>query len=490
MSGALARAIYALLLRLGLPVYFARLWWRGRREPLYRAHWAERLGWPTGAPQPGRLWLHAVSLGETHAAAPLIAALRAQHPTLRLLLTHGTATGRAAGSSLLRDGDAQAWLPCDTPGAVRRFLRAQRPAIGVLMETEVWPALLHAAQVQGVPMVLANARLSERSLAKGLRMDALMRPAVASLASVLAQSEADAERLRRAGARQVQVMGHLKYDLTPDPGKLALGRAWRASLGRAVVLAASTREGEEGPLLRAWSDAVQASPERPLLLLVPRHPQRFDEVATGIAAAGLVLARRSDWQQGPGRHAMHADVWLGDSLGEMAAYYAAADVALLGGSYAELGGQNLIEAAACGCPLLMGPHTFNFAQAAELSLEAGASERLPDIAAAVARAIALLGDPAREQMARRALDFAARHRGAAVRMARAVLGAVPTMAPAVAAAVAPAVAPASAPVDVPISAPMNAPINAPINAPELPPEVTPEVPPEVPPVTGAVSAEK
>jgi 3-deoxy-D-manno-octulosonic-acid transferase len=428
MSGALARAAYALLLRLGLPLYFARLWWRGRpgrREPAYRDFWGERLGLPGATPATGRLWLHAVSLGETHAAAPLIAALRAQQPGLRLLLTHGTATGRAAGQALLREGDAQAWLPYDTPGAVRRFLRAHRPAVGVLMETEVWPALLHAAQRQGVPMVLANARLSERSLAKGLRLDALLRPAVGSFAAVLAQSDDDAERLRRVGARAVQVLGNLKYDLTPDPAKLELGRRWRAALGRPVVLAASTREGEEGPLLRAWADAVHARPQQPLLLLVPRHPQRFDEVATGIAAAGLVLARRSAWKGGPpGEHALHADAWLGDSLGEMAAYYACADVALLGGSYAPLGGQNLIEAAACGCPLLMGPNTFNFAQAAELSLAAGASERLPDIAAAVARALALLNDPAREATAARALDFAARHRGAAARIATAVLASV------------------------------------------------------------------
>ncbi|MBA4178084.1 MAG: 3-deoxy-D-manno-octulosonic acid transferase [Leptothrix sp. (in: Bacteria)] len=419
MTETLVRAAYALLLRLALPAYFARLWWRGRREPAYRAHWGERLGFAPANPSTGRLWLHAVSLGETHAAAPLIAALRARRPGLRLLLTHGTATGREAGARLLREGDAQVWLPYDTPGAVRRFLRAHRPVVGVLMETEIWPALLAEAEAAGVPMVLANARLSARSAAKGLRLRALLHPALTGLACVLAQTEADAARLREAGARGVAVMGNLKFDLAPDPQLLARGREWRGALVRPVVLAASTREGEEAPLLQAWS-ALPAP--RPLLLLVPRHPQRFDEVAAMVAAAGFSLQRRSSFGERPPVDAAAADVWLGDSLGEMALYFALADVALLGGSFAPLGGHNLIEAAACGCPLLMGPHTFNFALAAELSLAAGAAERVADIDAAVQRGAALAHDTAaRAAMSALALDVAGRHRGAAERMAQAVL---------------------------------------------------------------------
>ncbi len=422
MGEALARAAYSLLLRLATPLYFARLWWRGRQEPAYRSHWRERLGGFDGTPVPGRLWLHAVSLGETHAAAPLIEALRAQRPGLQLLLTHGTATGRAAGQALLHEGDVQAWLPYDTPGAVRRFLAAHQPSAGVVMETEVWPNLLHAAQVAGVPMVLANARLSERSQRKGQRLRALLHPALARFGRVLAQSEGDAERLRSSGAREVQVLGNLKFDLSPKPELLARGRRWREALGRPVLLAASTREGEEGPLLRAFAELLaERQPPLPLLLLVPRHPQRFDEVAVGIAAAGFVSARRSRWGDEPGELALQADVWLGDSVGEMAAYYAAADVALLGGSFAPLGGQNLIEAAACGCPLVMGPHTFNFALAAELSLAAGAAERAPDLPAAVRRAAEIADDPQREERVACALAFAGQHRGAAVRMAAAVL---------------------------------------------------------------------
>ena len=420
----LALRAYSLLLRLATPLYFARLWWRGRREPAYRHWWHERLGFSSAIAEPGRLWLHAVSLGETLAAAPLIDALRAQQPGLRLLLTHGTATGREAGALLLRGGDAQAWLPYDTPGAVRRFLRHHRPALGVLMETEVWPNLLHAAHAAGVPMVLANARLSERSRIKGERLSALMHPAVACFTQVLAQSEADAVRLRASGASHVQVFGNLKYDITPAPELLARGKAWRARLTgltrltRTVVLAAVTREGEEALLLAAW----RRQPEpRPLLLLVPRHPQRFDEVAALVSQAGFTLARRSAWTVSPPPEADTADVWLGDSLGEMALYYATADVALLGGSFAPLGGQNLIEAAACGCPLVMGPHTFNFAQAAERALAAGAALREPDMAAAVVRALDIIRSTDKDRMAAQALAFAALHRGAAVGMARQLL---------------------------------------------------------------------
>jgi 3-deoxy-D-manno-octulosonic-acid transferase len=422
VSARLARAAYALLLRLALPLYFARLWWRGRREPAYRLHWAERLGAFAGPVPAGRLWLHAVSLGETQAAAALVQALRAQQPGVALLLTHGTATGREAGRALLREADAQVWLPYDTPGAVRRFLRTHRPGVGVLMETEVWPELLHAAREAGVPMVLANARLSARSLAKGERLAALLRPAAACLAHVLAQTEADAQRLRAAGAHHVEVMGNLKFDVTPPPALLERGQRWRDALARAVVLAASTREGEEEMLLRAW---VRLPAPRPLLLLVPRHPQRFDEVGALAARSGLAVLRRSRWGDTPPPDAARADVWLGDTLGEMPLYYAAADVALLGGSFARLGGHNLIEAAACGCPLLLGPHTFNFAQAAELALAAGAAERVPDIDAAVQRAVALVDDRERDAWSDRALAFAAQHRGAAARMARAVLEQVP-----------------------------------------------------------------
>lgn len=418
MKSWLARFAYSALLRLVTPGYLLRLWWRGRREPGYRQGLAQRLGFGYRPALPGAFWLHAVSLGETRAASALVDALRTQQPELRLLLTHGTATGFEAGRALLRAGDLQTWLPWDTPGAVRRFLRDHRPAVGVLMETEVWPNLLHGARDEGVPMALANARLSEKSFARGRRIAALIEPAARSLALVLAQTEADASRLREAGGAKVLVCGNLKFDVSPNPELLTRGRSWRQRSARPVVLAAVTREGEELPLLQCWK-TLEAP--RPLLMLVPRHPQRFDEVAAIAVDCGLQAWRRSAWAAQPPDAALQADVWLGDSMGEMPLYYAAADVALLGGSFGRFGGQNLIEAAACGCPLVMGPHTYNFSDAAELSLAAGASLRVAGIDEGVARAVELARDPQRDDWVQRALAFAAAHRGAAERMARELL---------------------------------------------------------------------
>lgn len=426
----LARAAYSTLLWLAVPAYVLKLWWRGRIEPLYRHAIGERFGWYRGEPPlSGWVWVHAVSLGETRAASALLGALREQRPGVRVLLTHGTATGRTAGAALLRPGDRQAWLPFDTPGAVARFLAHFQPAVGVLMETEIWPNLLNAARQRGVPMVLANARLSERSARKAARFAALFRPAAERVTLALAQTQEDADRLHAAGAPRVEVSGNLKFDVTPDAAQLTRGALWKGACGRGIVLAASTREGEEAALLSAWLLRCP-QPPRPLLLIVPRHPQRFDDVAALVEAAGLTCARRSGWTDVPPADAEAADVWLGDSIGEMAVYFSAAQVALLGGSFEPLGGQNLIEAAACGCPVLMGPHTFNFAEAAELAQREGAAQRVAGIdeavrmavdmargstdldARAAVRSLDAVPDP------RRALAFAARHRGAAARMAR------------------------------------------------------------------------
>jgi 3-deoxy-D-manno-octulosonic-acid transferase len=417
MPMSAARALYSAALIALTPLYLARLWWRGAREPAYRERLAERLGWQyRRRPTAPVVWLHAVSLGETRAAAPLIDALRARWPQASLLLTCSTATGAAAGQELLRAGDHQSWLPYDTPGAVRRFLRHWRPAVGVLMETEVWPNLVQGAQQHGVPLVLANARLSAKSLRQGQRFAALMRPALQGITRVLAQTDADVQRLREFGAADIEACGNLKFDVAPPVAQLAQGAAWRVALGRSVVLAASTREGEEAPLLAAWR-ALPAP--RPLLLLVPRHPQRFDEVAALIERAGFTLARRSTWADAP--NAPQADVWLGDSIGEMALYGACADVALLGGSFAPLGGQNLIELAACGAPVVMGPSTFNFAEAAELALEAGAALRVATIHEGVSEAAAIANDSDRAAWRARSLAFAAAHRGATERTAQRIV---------------------------------------------------------------------
>jgi len=417
----LARWLYSLALRLLTPVYLARLWWRGRVEPVYRKRISERLGWYALPPRRGKggvVWIHAVSFGETRAAGPLIEALRREVPSIRVLLTCSTATGVQAGLDVLKPQDDQAWFPYDTPGAVRRFLKRNRPAVGVIMETEVWPNVMHIASQQQIPMVLANARLSAKSLRKGRRLAVLLRPALLAFTRILAQTDRDAQRLREMGARSVEVCGNTKFDAAPPKALILLGQQWRQDLNRHVVLMASSREGEEEGLFEAWR-ALPAP--RALLLVVPRHPQRFDEVADLAEAAGFSVARRSEWGDTPHARAFDADVWIGDSMGEMPLYYAMADVALLGGSFAPLGGQNLIEAAACGCPLLMGQHTFNFEEAAHLAVEAGAAARMKDIASAVRRAAALVDDPRRSEWVEQSLAFAASHRGANERMAQRIV---------------------------------------------------------------------
>jgi 3-deoxy-D-manno-octulosonic-acid transferase len=407
------RPLYSLVVIGAQPLLRRKLRRRGVAEPGYLEHVEERFGRYEGAAEPGRLWIHAVSLGETRAAGVLLQALRAADPQLRVLLTHGTATGREEGRKLLRGGDAQAWLPWDTPRAVRGFLDHFQPCAGVLMETEVWPNLAAACRARGVPLALANARLSEKSLLQARRLSRLSRPAYGALAAAWAQTDTDAQRLAAAGARVAGVFGNLKFDASPDAQQLEQATQWRARSDLPVVMFASSREGEEAMFLRAIAGVPGVR-----WLLVPRHPQRFDEVAALVAEARMTVSRRSGWADGPAQ----ADVWLGDSLGEMALYYGMADAALLGGSFAPLGGQNLIEAAACGCPVLMGPHTFNFAEAAQLAEAGGAARRVTGMEEGVRAAAALVADaPGRAAMAEAGLAFAAAHRGAARRTAEAIL---------------------------------------------------------------------
>ena len=416
------------------PLVRLRLAQRARKESVYAQHIGERFGQYQQAAAPGAVWVHAVSLGETRAAAILIAQLRQDIPGMRLLLTHSTATGRAEGAHLLQPGDVQVWLPWDTRGATQRFIQHFRPRIGIVMETEVWPQLCATARAAGVPLLLANARLSEASLRKAQRIAWLARPAYASFARVCAQTEADAQRLRSLGAPQVQVMGNLKFDAQPDAAQLAQGQAWRAASGRPVVMLASSREGEEQQFLEVIRAVVQlntaqaaikleaeAVPVNVQWLIVPRHPQRFDEVAALISQAGFSVSRRSQWGSTLASQPMAAQVWLGDSLSEMALYYGLADCALLGGSYAELGGQNLIEAIAAGCPMVMGPHTFNFADAATTAVEQGAAERVESMQQGVATAVQLTTRAAAHQAMQSAGGrWLAESRGATQRMALAV----------------------------------------------------------------------
>lgn len=409
------RLLYSLMWWLALPLVLGRLWWRGRREPGYRAHLGERLGF-YGRKPAGRLTIqvHAVSVGETRAAEPLVEALLAARPDFRILLTHMTPTGRATGKSLFgKHGDrvVQSFLPYDTGFMVGRFLRHFEPALCILMETEVWPNLIHGCAAHGVPVALVNARLSERSLRRGQKLGGLMTDAARAIALVAAQTDADAARIASLGAPDVAVTGSIKFDVVPPQAALDTGAMLRARFtGRPVLLCASTREGEEAMIL----DAYRALPARPpgmLLLLVPRHPQRFDDVARMVEERGLSLARRSALPE-----RVDADVLLGDSMGEMFAYYAACDCAFIGGSLLPLGGQNLIEACALGKPVLVGEHTFNFLQATEEAVAAGGALRVADAPALLDAAASLLDDgDRRAAMGARALGFAARHRGATLR---------------------------------------------------------------------------
>ncbi|VTU32840.1 3-deoxy-D-manno-octulosonic acid transferase [Variovorax sp. PBL-E5] len=425
--------LYGAFTSLAQPLVRRKLRRRAVAEPGYAFAVEERFGhYDTAATGTGWCWVHAVSLGEARAAGILIDELRRQYADIPILLTHGTATGREEGAKLLSPGDLQVWQPWDAPVAVARFLDRFQPRIGVLMETEVWPEMAAACAERGIPLVLANARLNEKSLAAAERLSWLARPAYSALAAVWAQTEPDAHRLVSLGAKVAGVYGNLKFDATPDARQLAAATRLRTQLPRPVVVFASSRDGEEQLLLEVLKrfgalapvppahDAVQSIAKRVQdvqWMIVPRHPQRFDEVAALVESHGFAVARRS----AAGAPAA-AEIWLGDSLGEMALYYGLADVALLGGSFEPLGGQNLIEAAACGCPVIMGPSTFNFAEAAALSLAAGASLRVEDMEHAVTAALKLVENPERrEAMAEAALAFASSNRGAAERTAAAVL---------------------------------------------------------------------
>lgn len=406
------RALYTLALWLLLPWGVLHLLWRARRQREYLRHWGERFGSYAPAGAAPVIWIHAVSVGETRAVQPLVAALRERYPDHRILLTHMTPTGRQTSEALFGDRVERIYLPYDYPFAVRRFLAHYRPRFGLVMETELWPNLIASCKASGIPLALVNARLSARSARGYARFPRLAREALANLAAISAQGEADAARLTALGAPQVEVLGNIKFDITPPAEQLAKAEEFRRRIGeRKVFLAASTREGEEAVLLDAWQEKVGGG-DTALLVVVPRHPQRFDEVAALVAARGLRLQRRSD--EAP--VAADVQVWLGDSMGEMFAYYAAADLAFVGGSLRDFGSQNFIEACAVGTPVLLGPSTYNFADAARDAVACGAARQFATAEEIAAAATVLLANGEERQRMREAgLAFAARHRGATQR---------------------------------------------------------------------------
>lgn len=419
----LVLALYSVVMWCAQPVLRLKLARRGRAEPGYLVHIEERFGRyaqaavlsPTKTDQ--FVWIHAVSLGETRAAAVLIAALRDRLPGMKLLLTHGTATGRAEGEKLLRAGDVQVWQAWDSVTATERFVKHFQPRIGIMMETELWPNMAAACAKHKVALVIANARMSEKSYLLTKKFDALARPAYQFIAAVWPQSAADADRFEKLGAPVAGVFGNLKFDALVDTKQLAKGKNWRSNMSKPVVMFASSREGEELQLLQY----LQKTDVDVQWLIVPRHPQRFEAVAALIAQHGFKVFMRSDWAGEP-TASDESTIWLGDSLGEMALYYGMSDVALLGGSFESLGGQNLIEAAACGCPVVMGPSVFNFSEAAALAIQTGAAFSENAMPQAVDTAVALSRNiNSQRKASASALQFAAAHQGAAEKTAAAVV---------------------------------------------------------------------
>ncbi len=415
------RLLYTLAWRLALPLVILRLWLRGRREPGYRQHIGERLAFYGDIPAPTApiIWVHAVSVGETRAAEPLVDALLQAYPDHSILLTHMTPTGRATGQALFATHIAnsaqrvrQCYLPYDIGSMVMRFLKHFKPRICILMETEVWPNTVAQCARHQVPIALVNARLSARSLERGQRMAALMQEAAKAIDCVAAQTAADAERLTALGARNVHITGSIKFDVTPPAAAILGGTEIRKHFGaRPVLLCASTREGEEALILEAMTNRDLGDA---LVVIVPRHPQRFDEVARMITARGFTLARRSALTHAAPPE--NVQVLLGDSMGEMFSYYAACDVAFIGGSLMPLGGQNLIEALALGKPVLLGPHTFNFSLISDDAVEAGAALRVADAAGMLTQGLQLLSaSEDRNMRGGKAQAFAAQHRGASQR---------------------------------------------------------------------------
>ncbi|WP_295408728.1 lipid IV(A) 3-deoxy-D-manno-octulosonic acid transferase [uncultured Thiocystis sp.] len=413
--------VYTLLLRLALPLALARLYWRGLRVPAYRRRVGERLAWGAPAPQ-AWIWIHAVSVGEVQAAEPLIRSLLKRAPSRRILVTTTTPSGAARLRALFGDAVSHRYTPFDLPGILERFLAQTRPRLTIVMETEIWPNTLSVCERRGIPVVLANARLSERSARGYARIAGLTRATLARFAAIAAQADADAQRFIALGAepRRVSVTGSLKFDLCQPDDLSARAREMRRlwGEGRPVWVAASTHEGEEGPLLEAHRRVLARIPPA-LLVLVPRHPERFERVAALVERHGMSMVRRS-------RHAACRDetaVFLGDTMGELPVFLAAGDAAFIGGSLVPTGGHNPLEAAAAGVPVATGPHTFNFAAIMDMLVREGAAARIENAHALADLLIDWLTDAAlRAGIGARGRQAVARNRGALERLMNLIEG--------------------------------------------------------------------
>jgi 3-deoxy-D-manno-octulosonic-acid transferase len=414
--------LYQFIWYLALPLALARLLWKGRLQQGYREHINERLGmsWPISGATP-RIWVHAVSVGETRAAAPLIDNLIQGGE--KILLTHMTPTGREAGRQLFAEYIAsgqlvQSYLPYDIHWAVNSFYRYFSIKVGLIMETEVWPTLILSAYQKSVPVILVNARLSERSARRVGRFSNFAQLIYQSFTKILAQTNLDAKRYGSLGLSNVLVTGNLKFDFMPNAQQLEHALALKKKLTQQIqiVCAASTRDGEEPLIIEAWQELLKTK-EKPndfCLIIVPRHPQRFDDVFAQLQSNFPKVLRRSRLSDQEFVEIVnHGGVVLGDSMGEMSFYYALSDIVIMGGSLLPLGGQNFIEACALGRPIILGEHTFNFQQASADVIDARAAIRITDVGDLVkAMDLLLTNHQVKEEMSTNALDFANQHTGA------------------------------------------------------------------------------
>lgn len=431
------RFFYNVSIRMLSPLLMA---WMGLRARRAGGRWEVMSGARFGryaqpATQSLPVWVHAVSLGEVRAAQPFIQALLDQGD--QVLLTHMTVTGREeaarAFAQAIADGQlVQQWMPYDFPGSARRFLEHYQPSLAVLIEREVWPNIIAEAHALNIPLVLASARFSDQSLRQTLRAGAVMREAYQSFQAVYAQTLQDAQRLEQAGVQGVRVSGNFKFDVSLPQEHVQRGRAFAEALPRSMITIASTREGEDELFIKAILKQVTRArdqgvnlADRVLFCIVPRHPQRFDDVAQLLADAGISFLRRSEFVQSGETGAANARicsrnqqlVLLGDSLGEMPRYYAASKVAIVAGSFLPFGGQNLIEACAIGTPVLVGPHTDNFEQAVFDAIQEGAALRAPNAEVALQQALQLLDEPQRlHRIGEAGTHWVQKHAGAVARV--------------------------------------------------------------------------
>ena len=415
------RLAYSALLYFLSPFFILRLLMRGRKAPAYLSRWGERFGWYGKAQPKGVIWFHTVSVGEAEAAFPLIDAIATRFPEKPILVTTTTPTGSARVKAFLGHRVHHVYLPYDMPGAMRRFYRCFKPLIAIILETEIWPNMLHQAKRSGVPSIIVNARLSERSAKGYARLGSFMTQTLADITHVCAQTEASSERFIRLGLdpNNITVPGNIKFDIDMPAHLLehaeVIRRDWFQQ--RPSWIAASTHDGEDEKVLDAFSQIKKQLPNT-LLVLVPRHPERFNAVEKLCEKRGWTVTRRSVQKSAR----VGTDVFLLDSLGELKLYYATVDVAFIGGSLVPTGGHNMLEAAALSVPVIFGPFVHNFTEISERLLSMQAAFQVDNAGELASRVIGLLEhSEKRDQMGSAGREFVEQNKGAVNKVAERII---------------------------------------------------------------------